>query len=754
MRYITALAAMFFPSVVALLPLHAQNQPTAQQPVAKEPDGRRPKIGLVLSGGAAFGVSHIGVLKALEELQIPVDYVAGTSMGAVVGGLYASGLSPGEIEHWFREADWHYLLSDHQPRESESLRTKERGFALNQGMEFQIEDNTLKLPKAFVSGRNVMASLRKLTVPVREIHDFDRLPIPFRAIATDIETGDKVVLGDGDLVQCIRASMSIPAIFLPVEREGRLLADGGSSSNLPISTVKEMGADVIIAVDATEALRKGADLDTASAMAIQVVSILLNNQMDLEKQLLKPGDVLLRVIVPDMAATDFVKAVKGIDVGYAETMKARETLSHLSMTSAAFDRHLARQRLPREDSVIVEFLKVRTPDGKVASHPVKHPFNFLLNDEDARIRMQNMVADLGEFHQYEVADYEVIQEGDNYGLMIEAREHKNGRHHVQFGFDFGYSSTDEGDYNLLLAHRMTDLNRWGAEWVNYLSLGTTTGLRTEWYQPLDSERRFFVAVHGLASSVFIDARDQDDNPMRFRQKDYLGGLDVGMRLWQAGELRLGYAAGSSGLHRRLGVPDDVPSQADRGWLHADLSVDTLDAPNFATRGFYGKVSVAASRRELGDVADYTRLFGQVYKPLTFGKNTIVPRLSGSVKLEGDDVPLHDQGSLGGFLNLSGLAPGVLFGENYALAELVYYRRIAELNPSTGRGIYAGFSAEYGEVWGPGRGFDLEGGTMAGSIFLGADTVLGGLYLGAGVAEGGDVGVYLQLGRLFEPNARR
>ncbi|RBP47559.1 NTE family protein [Roseimicrobium gellanilyticum] len=748
MKHTTALTTAFFLMATIMQPV------TAQEPVAKGGDSARPKVGLVLSGGAAFGISHIGVLKALEELRVPVDYIAGTSMGSIVGGLYASGMPPEEIERWFREADWHYLLSDSLPRESESLRTKDRGFALNQGVEFEIKNNTLKLPAAFVSGRNIMASLRKLTVPVRDVHDFNHLPIPFRAIATDIQTGNKVVMGEGDLVQCIRASMSIPAIFLPVERDGKLLADGGSASNLPISTAQDMGADVIIAVDATEALKKADQLDTADNMALQVVSILLNNQMDLEKKLLKPDDVLLRTIVPDISAMDFAKGVEGIAVGYAETMKSREKLSRLSLTPEAYERYLSRQRLAREEAVMVDFVKVRTPDGRVTNHPVRRPFNFLLNDEDARIHMQDIVADLGEFHQYDVGDYEVIEEGGSRGLLITAREPRAGRHQIHFGLDFGYSSTDEGDYNLLLAHRMTDLNRWGAEWVNYLSLGTTTQIRSEWYQPLDPERRFFVAVHGLASSSFIDARSEDDDPMRFRQKDYIGGVDVGMRLWQAGEFRVGYAGGSSEIHRRLGVPDDVPTQGDRGWLHADLSVDTLDSPNFATQGFYGQVSVAASRRELGDVADYTRLYGQVYKPLTFGKNTIVPRISGSVKLDGDDVPLYDQGSLGGFLNLSGLAPGVLFGESYAVAELVYYRKVMDLNPSTGRGIYAGFSAEYGEVWGPGRGFDLEEGTLAGSIFLGADTVFGGLYLGAGVAEGGDVGIYLQLGRLFDPNVLR
>jgi NTE family protein len=246
----------------------------------------------------------------------------------------------------------------------------------------------------------------------------------------------------------------------------------------------------------------------------------------------------------------------------------------------------------------------------------------------------------------------------------------------------------------------------------------------------------------------VDGRDASGEPLRFRQEDYFIGADVGMRLWQAGEFRVGYARGRTELHRRLGVPEDEPTEADRGWLHADLALDTLDAPNFATKGIFGEVSVIASRDDFGDSANYTRLAGQLYKPITVGKNTIVPRIRGSVRLEGDRVPLYDQGSLGGFLNLSGLARGSLFGEDVALAELVYYRKIADLNPSTGRGLYAGFSAEVGEVWGHEKDFRWGDSVIGGSAFLGADTVLGGLYFGVGVAEGGDFSVYLQLGSLF------
>jgi NTE family protein len=707
----------------------------------------RPKIGLVLSGGGALGVAHVGVLKALEELHIPIDYIAGTSMGAVVGGLYASGLSPEELDDWFRHADWHFLLSDSLPRESESFRKKQRQFDLNQGIAFNVSRKAAKLPGGFVSGRNVMASLRQLTVPAREIRDFDRLPIPFRAVATDIETGDLVVLRKGDFVEAMRASMSIPAIFTPQRIDGRLLADGGLANNLPISIVQQMGADVVIAVDASEQLKKEADLDSASAMANQVLTIFVQRQTREEIARLGPGDALVRLKVEDMATTDFAKAAKGIDTGYRQIMERRTSLARFSAEPEPFRQYLAGQRVPRGEPVLVSFLKVQTPEGEF-EHALPQPIPFNVKDHAPFVRLQSLLGDLGELQKFDVSDYEVMSREGGTGLLVKARKKRGGPSDLTFGFQFGYSSADETDFNLLLSYRMTELNSLGAEWGTHLSLGNTTRFVTEWYQPVDWQRRFFFAAQGLFASDYINGRDADGAPLRFRLQDHVAGLDLGARLWQAGELRVGYARGFSRISRRLGVAEEVPTSVDRGSVHANLTVDTLDAPSFATRGTYGRVSLVASREELGGSDNYTRIEGQFYQPLTFGKNTIVPRASASLKVGGGDVPLYDQVPLGGFLNLSGLSRGVLFGQNAALAQLIYYRKLAELPPGLGRALYGGVSVEAGEVWADARDFDVGNAIMAGSVFLGADTSLGALYLGVGVAEGGDAAIYLQLGSLF------
>ena len=383
-------------------------------------EGPRPKVGLVLSGGGALGIAHVGVLKALEELRIPIDYIAGTSMGSVVGGLYASGMSPAEIDDWFRNANWQFLLSDKLPRESESFRKKQRQFEINQGIAFNVSRKAeVKLPVALVTGRNIMASLRELTVPVRNIRDFDRLPIPFRALATDFEKGDAVVLRDGDLVESIRASMSVPALFKAQRIRGRLLADGGMSSNRPIGVAQEMGAEVIIAVDVGEELRKEADLDTATVVANQVLVIFTQKQTRQEIARLGPGDALLKVNVENTAPTDFMKAAKSIDAGYAQAMQRKDDLARFSVGPEDFRRYLARQRVPRGEPMLVSFIKVQTPEGDF-EHALKQPVQFDVKDHSNLVRLQNLIGDFGEMQKFEAADYEIISRDGRTGLLVKA----------------------------------------------------------------------------------------------------------------------------------------------------------------------------------------------------------------------------------------------------------------------------------------------------------------------------------------------
>ncbi len=713
-------------------------------------DAPRPRIGLALSGGGARGVAHIGVLKALEELRIPVDYIAGTSMGAIVGGLYASGMSPEEIERWFREVDWRYLLSDSPPRESRSFRSKERDFRMNQNLELALsKQGQVQLPSGLIAGQKLIIKLRELTLPVRQVEDFDRLPIPFRAVATDLETGEKVVLDRGHLAEAMRASMAVPGVFTPYRIGERLLVDGGLSSNLPIETVRAMGADIVIAVDLRVDLRAEAELTSALAVTNQVLDILINRETLAQVQRLSERDVYIRLALPGATSAGFVGSAENIPAGYAETMSEAAELRRYALSPARFARYVAAQRLPRSEGVRISFLRIDDPSGPVRQS-LAEGLDFTPGERLEFWQLEKELVGREGLHNVQVTDFTVIEEDGEIGLLLETQKKPHGPNFLSVGFDFAYASAGETDASLLLSYRMTELNSLGAEWNTFLSVGDLTRISSEWYQPLDSARRFFVAAQVLYAQEIVSGRDGDDDRLRFRRRSLEAGIDLGMRLGNFGEMRFGYAGGVSAIGNTLGLSEDVPGRAARSELRGALNFDTLDRSSFPTRGFFAEAALAASREAFGARDDYNRVELQIYQPITLGKNTWVPRIVAGINPGGDDLPLYDRFSLGGFLNLSGYTRRGLYDQSMLLGQLVYYREVAKLPPGLGGGVYAGFSVEAGDVWDRAGDADLGDLKLGGSVFLGADTLLGPLQFGIGAAEGGEAAVYLQLRPTFRP----
>jgi len=255
----------------------------------------RPKIGLALGGGGARGAAHVGVLRVLEEMHVPVDYVAGTSMGAVVGGLYASGMSPDEIESALTQIDWNDTLTDRTQYKDLPFRRKEDENRYLTSFEAGLRGRRLTLPSGLQSAQKVRFLLQSNLIDVAHIHDFSELPIPFKAVAADIETGEAVVLDHGDLSEAIRASMSIPGVFSPIEIDGRMLVDGGIADNVPVDVVRAMGADVVIAVDVGGPLLKREQMGSMFAVTSQVLTILTRRNADLQ---LKDATI---VLAPDVS---------------------------------------------------------------------------------------------------------------------------------------------------------------------------------------------------------------------------------------------------------------------------------------------------------------------------------------------------------------------------------------------------------------------------------------------------------------------
>ncbi len=347
--------------ILALFCLAAPLSSNAQSSPASGPKsaaGERPRIGLVLSGGGARGAAHIGVLKVLEQLRVPVDAIAGTSMGAVVGGLYASGLSAAEIEKVMTSIDWQDAFRDRPPREDLTLRRKQEDESFLVKFPLGLHDGHIVLPRGLIQGQKLTEELRALTLPVALIQNFDELPTRFRAVATDLETGDIVIMASGDLTSAMRASLSAPGVFAPVEREGHLLVDGGIADNVPIDIARAMGVDLVIVVDVGSPLLPRAKLTSAPVISAQMLAILIRHNAEAQLATLKPQDILIQPELGEASPFDFGILARVIGVGEAAARARAGQLAALSVNEADMQRYVAQRAVPRSPPPRVDFVEV------------------------------------------------------------------------------------------------------------------------------------------------------------------------------------------------------------------------------------------------------------------------------------------------------------------------------------------------------------------------------------------------------------
>lgn len=334
-------------------------------------DGR-PRIGLVLSGGGARGLAHVGVIQVLEEMKIPVYCIAGTSMGAIVGGMYASGMSPAELGKFITSMQWNEAFKDKPDASEMTFRRKSDAADFLIDLDLGFKDGKFTMPRGVLQGQNLNLILKSLLIHTEDIDDFNRLNIPFRAVATDIETGDAVILEKGELVKALRASMSIPALFAPVEMDGRLLVDGGIANNLPIDIARRMGADVVIVVDISTELSSRDQLATSVAITSQLTSIMVQRNTQAQIRTMREGDILIRPEMGAIGSSDFFKAVDAVAAGRKKAVEMKPELAHLAVEEEDFLAYLQVQRKKDQAMPVIDVVEVDNksslPDALIAAH--------------------------------------------------------------------------------------------------------------------------------------------------------------------------------------------------------------------------------------------------------------------------------------------------------------------------------------------------------------------------------------------------
>ena len=696
----------------------------------------RPKIGLVLSGGGARGAAHVGVLKVLEENNIPIDYIVGTSMGAIVGGFYASGMSVEEMERIFNDTDWANLFQD---KPSDKYLTYRQKAEDKRFMKFKLGFNKFKLtlPKGLIAGQKLDFLLKKLSLHTINIQNFDNLTIPYRAVAADIETGAAIVIKKGSLAKAMRASMAVPAVFNPVEIDGRLLVDGGIVKNLPIDVAKNLGADIIIAVDVGFPLSKKSQMHSAVDISAQVLTIMTQQNVKEQKKILTNDDILITPDLGYIASTNFDKTVEMIALG---EKSAQEQIKKLKKHSQ--NRHAQKGFITAKKSFRINKIRI-APTKKISKERIK---GKLKTKGLSTITTEELTDDLINVYSIGAFDKVSFNIDDYNDLEIETSEKDWGPNYIRFGLNIEDDFEGSGHYNFSTEYTMTELNKLGAQLKTEFQIGRTRKIYSEFYQPLDYSDFFFIAPQLLYERSIEDIYKDDTRIAQYKTSSTYAQIDLGINLGTAAQARVGILSGKTKARPFIGEYNLPHYKLDQSAIVSSLNFDQLDNYNFPKHGLSSSIDFFMTNEDLGNDESYKKLYLNLLNASSHKKHTLLTQLRAGTKIN-DEIPLYDEFTLGGFFNMSGYRKGQLRGQYVGQATFAYYYELFDL--PLGKSVYIGGSFELGNVWDKSHEIKVDDLLLCGSLFIGADTFFGPLYLGYGTAQGNSKGrIYLYLGQTF------
>ena len=715
-------------------------------------DAAAPCVGLVLGGGGARGAAHVGVLKVLERERIPVCAIAGTSMGAIVGGLYAAGYDAAELERLLATIDWVDMFVDTPPRAQLPMERKEEDFRHLVDLEIGYRDGRLGIPTGLVRGQKLMLLLRRLTLSTWRAEDFDQLPIPFRAVAADIVTGRKKVFADGDLAVAIRASMSVPGAFAPVRVGEQLLVDGGMAENVPVDEIRAMGARPMVVVDVSSQLLKEDALTNPAVVLDQVVTGLMAEKTARSLATLGERDVLVRPDLGDITSADFHRSAEAVAIGERAAEAQLPRLRALALPPEPYAALRARQRHRDFDPGLVAFLDVEPGQSPSATRRVAWATEALVGKAFDVTAAERAIGNAYGDGRFETIDYRLLERDGRAGLVVQPRQKPwaaFGKVGLQLDDDFNGRS----DYLLSAELVFNDINRIGGKWRNLVQLGRVTGLRSELYQPFGDSGAFHVrpALEVRSESLPLWRQGVQLAEYRLLRREFDIGLGYSPR--PAWRMELALVGGRDSVRRDIGGGDLVQGRTeDFAGVRAGATWDTLDSIDFPTRGVRANVELLsmhpwAGTRAEGEVARASLDWVLAWKRYHL---LLGARLASALD---DGGGFRSQTFLGGFLNLSGFAERSLVGNQAALARAVFYRRTGNTSRLFSLPLYVGGSVEAGNVWAERRAFGRGAAVVAGSLFGGLDTPLGPVFLGFGRNSSGADAWYLSFGSMLRQDPR-
>lgn len=703
-----------------------------------------PAVGLVLGGGGARGAAHIGVLRVLERERVPVAFVAGTSMGAIVGGLYAAGYTPDEIEAVLAAVNWKDMFDDDPGRIDKPMRRKQDDLRFLLDFKLGLREGRIQLPRGVVQGQKLLLLLRRLLVSAWDLGHFDRLPIPFRCVGTDIGAGEAVVFEQGDLATAIRSSMSVPAAFAPIRVNGRLMVDGGIMDNVPVQVVRDMGAQVLIVVDVGEPLLPEAELNSPIAITLQMISVLMQGRTEASLATLGPQDVLIRPAL-DFGSAEFDRAIEGIPRGEAAAESRIEAIRRYSVPQAEWERWQSRHRRRDFDPPLVAFLDV----VKTRSATAGFVESQLASAEGRQLDIDRLERDIGEafgYGTYERIDWRLVERDGETGLQVLPVDKGWGPNYITFGLRLSDDFNGRSSYQLTAEATMTGLNSLGGEWRSRLSLGENAGLRTELHQPWGRVGQFHVLPYLDYSAFEQPIALGDARIAEYRLSRLSGGIEFGWNPSSSWQIGAGLERGRDSARLRLGDPIVFPGRigGHYGLARVSLTRDTLDSAGFPSRGSRFDATANLYLPALGSDSDGQTVSLHWDKALARGASRWLLGLRAHTGWEQPSA-LQSLQTLGGFANLSGYGEREVFGDHIALLRAIYYRRFGDASRLFSVPVYVGASLESGGAWSSRDAVNLDSLILAGSLFMGVQTPIGPVFLAYGHADTGASAWYLNFG---------
>ncbi|MDD3775348.1 MAG: patatin-like phospholipase family protein [Sulfurovaceae bacterium] len=713
---------------------------------------KHPKICLVLSGGGARGLAHLGVLRALEERHIKPDCIVGTSAGALIGGLYATGMPIDEIAKRIEDMNFNKILYDKPNRKERSQYQRDLEYNSNNIFNINLTKNgTVELPESIISSMRLDESLRILFEKYPFDINFDQLPIKFRAVATDLATGKKVVLSRGKLAQVSRASMAIPAVFSPVKLDGKLLTDGMLSSNLPIEVAKEMKADHIIAVNVSTGILPEDKIKNMVNVSEQILNFLVQENVDRNLKTLNSQDIYIFVDAKDVKNLEFDKIDETIQYGY-ETIQNNPTLKNKISDIARATKHRnlqsSKNKIYIEPMSIIKNIQIKT-NNDLYINTLTNTISTKKGDLFSINSINKDITKILDTNRVKSATYDVIREKDGYDLIynVEFKNHSNNTFHL--GLEIASDSIINHNIAFYLSHENPWINKWGGEWRNYMTFSSSSIFISEFNQPLPGMPNWFIrpeiALEYGKNYAYIDGESKVASDFKINRQSLK--LDIGKNISNIGEWSVGASFKRNDLNGNLLNPSlPIPDETNNYFtLNADITFDQLNDIYIPTDGYFLHLYTNVTPyKENGILRAQGGLLG-IYA-LQIDDQSLEFRFEAGGYHSNDSLYLSPF-KLGGYHHLSGYEKDQFIG-NYLLFGSATYRY---MTPFTllGKPLMIGVSAEAGDVWDRFKDVGNDNIKYASSIFGAIQTPIGPAQLGFGINEEGNGNIYFFLGKTFD-----